>query len=796
MGKRAERGATAQALALKISNAVQDRLATFESALLDTRSFLNADPKLGRRAFARYVNGLELPLHHPGIFSLGFARWMPRNEVGARLREVRAGGAPEFTIWPAGARELTVPVIYVEPMNQTRAKVLGWDMWSEPIRREAMERAIETGAPALTQRVRLVAEDKLGSSFLLIVPVFREGRVPSELAERRRAILGFVFAPIKARDFFTLIAAEELHAYPGLTVEVFDGPTKTEADRLFGHNVRPSAWNDVAHEENVRIDRVGQWVVRVRTTPAVLGEGGIPVVLEVLGLGVLISLLIWFLFAAARTYADSLEKSQSLIGLIADSLPALVAYIDRERRYRYVNRAYTAWFGIDAEDLRGQPASRVLEERYESFYRPLLDRALAGEKVEFEHSMSVAGRTRILRSRYVPDLAGDGEVVGLVALVDDVTDEKAFQDRLRDERRISELVNEVGLFLQAELESKKLEQRITNAATELTGAEAGCFSPTFDGDSILRVDDVTVAPTITISALEWSGTRGPLRSYLAVPVISRRGEVLGGLHFGHSRPAAFNDRAETLVAGIAAQAAVALDNAKLYSEAQAINRVKDEFLATLSHELRTPLNVILGYSDLLREEELPAEIHAHVDAIYRNAKSQNQLIADLLDISAIITGKITFHPRRLNGTDVVANAIQNIRFAAETKGVHLEAKLGEEPCELHGDPTRLQQIVWNLLTNAVKFTPGGGTVKVEARAKDGEWVIAVSDTGIGMESEFLPYVFDRFRQEDSGRSRRFGGLGLGLSIVRQLVEMHGGSIRVSSAGKNQGSTFTVTLPLA
>lgn len=529
-------------------------------------------------------------------------------------------------------------------------------------------------------------------------------------------------------------------------------------------------------------------------------------------IGMCVSFLIYIYAMTATRYAVSLEKSQTLTALIANSMPALVAYIDPQHCFRYVNKAYQEWLDIPREDLMGQPVGILLGPRYEKFFRPLMDRALAGERLEFEYSVDHMGGLRAMRSQYIPDYTPDGDVAGFVALISDVTEQKAFQDRLRDERRISELVNEVGLSLRAELDPDKLSKLVTDVATELTGAEAGAFffrgrdprgeetvqhifsGPiqtkfTFSGERTVRLDDISNIPEY--AALH----QFHARSYLAVPVVSRSGEVLGGLFFIHSRKHMFSERAEKLVAGIAAQAAVAIDNAKLLSEAQSVNRVKDEFLATLSHELRTPMNVILGYSELLQDEDLPAHVLEHADAIHRNAKAQNQLIADLLDISAIITGKLNFQPSRISGSDAVRAAVENIRFSAETKGVHLVTDV-DNGCQIYGDPTRIQQIIWNLLSNAVKFTPRGGRVLVRNFSEGTKCTVVVQDSGIGIDSEFLPYVFDRFRQEDSGSSRRFGGLGLGLSIVRQLVELHGGSIRVESGGKNQGSTFTFSLPLA
>lgn len=233
------------------------------------------------------------------------------------------------------------------------------------------------------------------------------------------------------------------------------------------------------------------------------------------------------------------------------------------------------------------------------------------------------------------------------------------------------------------------------------------------------------------------------------------------------------------------------------SEAEEASRLKDEFLATVSHELRTPLNAILGWSQMLAANKLGENETARaVQTIYRNARSQAQLIEDILDVSRIITGKLRIEPSPIALAPVVQAAVESLRPALEAKHIRLQMRLDFERRMVNADAGRWQQVVWNLLSNAIKFTPAGGQITIELETGENETKIIVSDTGQGIEPEFLPYVFDRFRQADGSPTRNHGGLGLGLSIVRHIVDLHGGTVAAASEGENSGTTFTVSLPLA
>jgi signal transduction histidine kinase/DNA-binding response OmpR family regulator len=323
-----------------------------------------------------------------------------------------------------------------------------------------------------------------------------------------------------------------------------------------------------------------------------------------------------------------------------------------------------------------------------------------------------------------------------------------------------------------------------------------------------------------------------VHSFLGAPILSA-GSVCGWVYLLNKLGAdAFTEADERLAATLATQVAIAYENAMLYSdvqrhaselqlevaerkqaeeeralllvrermaraEAEQANRTKDEFLATLSHELRTPLSAILGWSHLVRTGKLdePQMLRAF-ETIERNARSQSQLIDDLLDVSRIITGKLQIEPRLVDICTVIEAAADAVRPAIEAKNVQFETVLVTAACLTRGDATRLQQVFWNLFSNAIKFTPPGGNIRVEAKLVAERVRVSVNDSGIGITPEFLPYIFDRFRQADGSTTRVHGGLGLGLSIVKHLVQLHDGAVEVESQGKNQGATFIVSLPLA
>jgi signal transduction histidine kinase/ActR/RegA family two-component response regulator len=316
----------------------------------------------------------------------------------------------------------------------------------------------------------------------------------------------------------------------------------------------------------------------------------------------------------------------------------------------------------------------------------------------------------------------------------------------------------------------------------------------------IAAEDVTKEPRLQLRQEAYLSEG--IKSLLVVP-LNITGENVGTIGFYYKTPHRFDETAVRVAQALANLAAAAIGSAELYEEqarlreqAEAASRAKDEFLAVVSHELRTPLNAIIGWSGLLRTGRVDEELAARaMETIERNARSQARLIEDLLDISRIVSGRLRLNIQPVNLAPVIEAAVEVVRPAANAKeiGLHVVADSGAGP--VAGDPERLQQIIWNLLSNAVKFTPRQGRVQVHLRRRNSQVEVTVSDNGQGISPEFLPHAFERFRQADAGFTRAHGGLGLGLAIVRHLVELHGGTVAASSRGVGEGATFTVMFPL-
>jgi PAS domain S-box-containing protein len=546
---------------------------------------------------------------------------------------------------------------------------------------------------------------------------------------------------------------------------------------------------------------------------------------------------------ASKIARDIRERAEA--ALASRRLAAVVESSDDAIITKDLNSVITSWnsaaermFGYAAAEAIGQSIRMLIPEELQDEEDVVLAKIRAGEKIDhYETIRQHRNGTRLMISLTVSPIRDDtGRIVGASKVARDITERAHLLSAAREHAHNTEKLGEVGAVVASNLERETIIQKVTDIATELTHAEFGAFfynvtdaesgdaymlytlsgapreafasfphpratavfAPTFHGTGPVRFDDVTADPHYGQRAPFFGMPPGhlPVRSYLAVPVIGVSGAVLGGLFFGHSRIGMFTAQHERLALGVAAWASVALENARLYAEARAANRMKDEFLAVLSHELRTPLNAIVGYSRLLRGGILPPEKAARgLETLERNATWLTQIVEDVLDVSRIVSGKIRLDVQAVELPIIVDNAVATSQPAADAKGVQLQTMVDPHVGPVSGDPGRLQQVVWNLVSNAVKFTPRNGRVQVRLERVNSHVEIVVSDTGIGIRPDFLPYVFERFRQADAGTTRKSGGLGLGLAIVRHIVEMHGGTVDASSGGEGQGATFRVRLPL-
>ena len=494
------------------------------------------------------------------------------------------------------------------------------------------------------------------------------------------------------------------------------------------------------------------------------------------------------------------ESLFAQLRLIADSLPILIAHCDARSQYLFVNRSYATRFGLGPDDLIGLNIETVVGRAAYDVLRPYIDRVLAGETVAFEIDVPYEGLgLRIMRCEYVPaELDPGGAVASFVGSILDVTDQRRAERALHERESHFRAAFELSAVGQAFIGADRRFLLVNDRYCEMTGYARSELMR-------LRPDDLTHTDDLARD-LEFAGAlfRGEIKGTIEKRYV-RKG---GGVIWVRIHATMFKDRLGTLLGAfsmiedISKEKLASQEREVLFArehaarlEAEEANRTKDEFLATLSHELRTPLNAILGWTQVLQRKAVPPDrVDAALDALDRNARKQAQLVDDLLELSRIAAGRLKLNLERVALGVVLDAAIDTIQTAIDAKRIAFTLDASPTPVSIEADPIKLQQVCWNLLSNAVKFTPEGGQIHVSVRPTVEHVHIVVRDTGIGIDPVFVPRLFSRFEQADRSTTRAFDGLGLGLAIVRHLVELHGGTVAAESAGKGQGAMFTVTLP--
>jgi PAS domain S-box-containing protein len=497
------------------------------------------------------------------------------------------------------------------------------------------------------------------------------------------------------------------------------------------------------------------------------------------------------------TQRKEVERVQAMLAAIVESSEDAIYAVDLHGTIESWNGGARRLYGYESAEAVGRPMRLLLPPDRVEEEREMVARMLRGERVEHFETVRVAkdGR-RIDVSLTVSPVRDDGgRIVGASKTARDISRRRHAEQALqKSERELREFVENatVGIHWvgpdgkilwanRAELEM------LGYAAEEYIGRDIRQFhvdAPVID-DILCRLTQGQV--------LQAYGARLRRKDGSIAEVLIDSSVYFEGDQFVHTRcftrdvtalKRAEREREQLLEAERAARA-----------EAERASRIKDEFLATLSHELRTPLNAIMGWSQLLRSgAATPEDLAQGLEVIQRNCRAQTQLIEDLLDMSRVVTGKLRLDMRPVDLAAVVGAAVDAVRPAAEAKGLRVELDVDPLAPPVRGDAARLQQVIWNLLTNAIKFTPAGGAVRAALERADSHVEVVVSDTGAGIPPEFLPHVFERFRQADGSITRRHGGLGLGLAIVKQLAELHGGTVRAKSAGEGHGATFAMSLP--
>ena len=544
-------------------------------------------------------------------------------------------------------------------------------------------------------------------------------------------------------------------------------------------------------------------------------------------LALVLLLSVHYLSARSR---EQLQRHAAWLSTTLRSMGDAVIATDSEGRVIFMNPVAEALTGWASANAIGKPLAQIFQ----------ISNEITGESVEgpvarvlregivvglANHTILTAkdGTSRPIDDTAAPITDDGGNIQGVVLVFHDVSDRHAADESIRESRRARQTAEvairqaeDTKLVLAAIVESSDdaiigqtldgvitswnhaAQQLLGYAAAEIVGKPILTLMPPDHSEDLSRIL-VRIRRGERVGHFETQRLTKDGRvidvSLSVSPILDADGTIIGASKVARDiteRKRAEAERERLLAAAHTAKAEAEAAKA----EAEAANRMKDDFLATLSHELRTPLNAIVGWAKILRSGKADVEdIEEGLAAIDRNSHAQTQIIEDLLDISRIVSGNMRLDVQRLSLTDIIEAALAAVLPAANAKEIRFHKVLDSHVGPVPGDAARLQQVVWNLLANAVKFTPKGGIVQILLERVNSHVEISVIDTGIGIKPDFLPHVFDRFRQADGSTTRRHAGLGLGLAIVKQLVEMHGGAVRAKSPGEGQGATFTLALPI-
>jgi signal transduction histidine kinase/CHASE1-domain containing sensor protein len=682
---------------------ISSRLETYQNLLLQTRSMFHVTQEVDRKEFHEYVKKIDLPKFYPGVQGVGFAQRVLPKDIKLHEKFIQKE-VPLYRIWPQGERSLFFPIIYLEPQDWRNKRAMGYDMYSEDIRHEAMSRAIKENQAIMSGPVELVQETKedLQVGFLIYVPVFH-----AESNNEPERLLGFVYSPFRSKDLFDQIMLNLADLNVDVEV-IFE--EKLIFDRYPDKDKSLDSENSLTSDINFS-GKV--WKVRTYPLPDLYPQSNSFIPFLILFFGTLLTLIVTVFLLKTKSQARELEERSFSLQQIQD-------------------------------------ASRVLISKLElkDVLQTLTDIGLELSKAQFG----------------------------------------AFFYNTVNDQGESYMLYTLSGVKRSEFEKFPMPRN-----TEI-------FAPTFNGETVISAD-ITLDPRFGKNEPYHGMPAGhlPVRSYLAVAVKSKNGEVIGALFYGHKNANVFSEREKNLIQGLSQQAAIAIENATLFQKAQKAIASREEFLNIASHELKTPITSMkLQFQSALRmiEKKNPVvytaeSVNKRVEISLRQLDKMLKLIEEMLDSSRISLGKFELQTSSFDFRKLAKDLLERYEENFRGQDISVNIDLGpEEEIFFEGDEYRLEQVISNLLNNAVKYGEES-PIEVKLSWNSQEIHFSVKDYGSGISKENLPKIFERYERLVSATN--VSGLGLGLYISKNIVESHGGEILVDSEPK-KGTIFEVVLP--
>jgi PAS domain S-box-containing protein len=803
------------------------RMEAHVQVLRGAAALFHASDQVDRQEWRDYIASLQLEKSLPGIQGVGFSLMIAPRDKESHERSIRAKGFPDYAIKPAGQRAQYSSIVYLEPFNGRNLRAFGYDMFSEPVRREAMEYARDYGEPALSSKVTLVQEtdQDVQPGFLIYVPVYHPSKPHTTTAERRAALLGFAYSPFRADDLMRSAISRD---NKDVEIELYDGEIGPNR-LLFDSHLENSNTIHGRQKVVLAIEFGGhQWSALFRSRPEFDSITASPLPMSIALIGTLIGLMSFFwLLRKSRfqqsitAYADRLEENETRLRTLINTMPEIVCLKDGTGRWTEANTLLLRLFSLEKTAYQGMTGPELAAAgRFDYSRLAALEASDEqiwenGERLHDELTLSIEGqRERVFDIAKVPLFAADGSRHALLTVGRDITERVETEKALRSaERKFRGLIEQslAGVYI--------IQDRHFRYVNPWFAQIFGYQSPEEIIDTITvsdlvapqdlqlvadnirrRINGETDALHYSFAGLRKDGAQVDVEVFGTSVDYEDKPAVIGIILDITERKQAeaelkrHREHLEELVTTRTADLQLAKE------AAEAANRAKTTFLANMSHELRTPMNAIIGMTHLLNRCLEDAAQRDKLNKIGQAADHLLHLLNDILDLSKIDADRLTLERIPMRLSDVIANAASLVSEKIGAKGLRFTQEISPQiiNAEVIGDPLRLRQILLNLLDNALKFTTQGcislcATVTDDTPEHLGI-CITIEDTGSGIPEEAQTRIFSPFEQADGSTTRQYGGTGLGLSIVRQLIRLMHGDIQVSST-PGVGSRFTLSVRL-